>query len=54
MLDIFRPEVSNLGPMLDLINQKLVRDAVSIEVGGLITPQSWGMKRAMLSKRATT
>ncbi len=43
-----------LRSTLDLINQKLGRDTEGVRVGGLKTPQSWKMKRAMLSKRATT
>lgn len=54
MLDMFRSGTPELGSTLDLINQKLGRDAVGVGVGGLRTPQSWEMKRAMLSKRATT
>lgn len=54
MVEMFRAGTHELGAPLYLINQKLGRDAVDVGVGGLKTPPSWEMKRAMLSKRATT
>ena len=54
MLDLFEPVMPDVGPILDQINRKLGRGSLGIGLGGLATPPSWEMKRAMLSKRATT
>ncbi|UTX54609.1 Y-family DNA polymerase [Leucobacter aridicollis] len=54
MLDLFSADDRELGATLDGITQKLGRDAIGVGVGGLKTPPGWEMKRAMLSKRATT
>lgn len=54
MLDLFSAGNRELGATLDGITQKLGRDAIGVGVGGLKTPPEWEMKRAMLSKRATT
>lgn len=55
-LALFREEFEGrgVGRALDEITRKLGRDAVGVGLGGLKTPPGWEMKRAMLSKRATT
>lgn len=55
-LEIFREphEGRNIGATLDAITEKLGTRAIGVGLGGLKTPQSWEMKRAMLSKRCTT
>ena len=54
MLDLFERPGPDVGPVVDQINQKLGRGSLGVGLGGLATPPSWEMKRAMLSKRATT
>ncbi|WP_284982294.1 Y-family DNA polymerase [Arthrobacter sp. efr-133-TYG-118] len=56
VLPLFQPEFEGrgVGQVLDAINRKLGGQAVGVGLGGLKTPQSWEMKRAMLSKRCTT
>lgn len=54
MLDIFETRAPDIGPVVDDINRKLGRGSLGVGLGGLATPPSWEMKRAMLSRRATT
>lgn len=54
MLDLFERTGPDIGPVVDEINRKLGRGSLGVGLGGLATPPSWEMKRAMLSKRATT
>lgn len=54
MLDLFRPTLPEIGDVLDQVNRKLGRGSLGVGLGGLATPPSWEMKRAKLSKRATT
>ena len=54
MLDIFETRGPDIGPVVDDINRKFGRGSLGVGLGGLATPPSWEMKRAMLSKRATT
>ena len=54
MLDLFERPGPDVGPVVDQINRKLGRGSLGVGLGGLATPPSWEMKRAMLSKRATT
>lgn len=54
MLELFERAGPKLGDTLDRINHKLGRHLVGVGLGGRSAPPSWEMKRAMLSRRATT
>lgn len=55
-LALFTPEFEGrgVGKALDDITRKLGGQAVGVGLAGFKQPSSWEMKRAMLSKRATT
>lgn len=55
-LELFRPEFEGrgVGQAIDSITRKLGRTSIGVGLGGMKTPPDWEMKRAMLSKRATT
>src|SRR5690606_19203564 len=55
-LTLFEPEFARreVGTTLDRITRKLGDHAIGVGRGGLKQPAGWEMKRAMLSKRATT
>lgn len=47
-------ESRGVGEALDAITRKMGKESVGVGLAGLKTPQSWEMKREMLSRRATT
>ena len=51
---MYKRQAPDIGPVVDDINRKLGRGSLGVGLGGLAKPPSWEMKRAMLSKRATT
>lgn len=55
-LSLFEPEFEGreIGATLDSITNKLGPSMIGVGLAGFKTPQSWEMKREMLSKRATT